>query len=41
MAFIGLQDTFAESGKPYELLQKYHMDEKAIAEAVKKIIKRK
>lgn len=41
MEFVGLQDTFAESGKPYELLQKYKMDEKAIAEAVKKVMSRK
>jgi transketolase len=40
MEFIGLQDTFAESGKPEELLSKYNMDEKAIKEAVKKILTR-
>ena len=39
--FVGLRDTFAESGKPYEILQKYHMDDKAISEAVKKVISRK
>ncbi len=38
MSFIGLQDTFAESGKPTELLKKYKMDETAIAEAVEKLI---
>ena len=38
MEFIGLQDTFAESGKPEELLSKYNMDEKAIKEAVKKVL---
>lgn len=41
MEFVGLQDTFAESGKPIELLKKYRMDDKAIIEAVKKVIKRK
>lgn len=41
MEFVGLQNTFAESGKPKELLQKYKMDEKAIADAVKKVIARK
>jgi transketolase len=41
MEFIGLQDTFAESGTPKELLAKYHMDENAIKEAVKKAIERK
>ncbi len=39
--FIGLQDTFAESGKPQELLEKYKMDKGAIAAAVKKVIARK
>ncbi len=38
---IGLQDTFGESGKPYELIQKYHMDTPDIKEAVKKAIGRK
>jgi len=41
MEFIGLQDTFGESGSPKELLGKYHMDEKAIKEAVEKVIGRK
>lgn len=39
--FIGLQNTFAESGTPKELMQKYGMDKKAIADAVKKVISRK
>ncbi len=38
---VGLRDTFGESGKPYELLQKYHMDTPDIKEAVKKAISRK
>ncbi len=41
MEFIGLQDTFAESGKPEELLKKYKMDDTAIIEAVKKVLSRK
>lgn len=41
MEFIGLQNTFAESGTPTELLTKYHMDKDAIKEAVKRVIKRK
>ncbi len=41
MEFIGLQDTFAESGKPNELLEKYKMDKTAIIEAVRKVINRK
>ena len=39
--FVGLQDTFAESGKPAELLKKYNMDNTAIKAAVKKAISRK
>ncbi len=39
--FIGLQDTFAESGDPQELRVKYKMDTQNIIEAVKKVIKRK
>ncbi len=39
--FIGLQDTFAESGKPVELMKKYKMDPTAIISAVKKVISRK
>ncbi len=39
--FIGLQDTFAESGKPAELIEKYGMGASSIAEAVKKVINRK
>lgn len=38
MKYIGLQDTFAESGNPKELIAKYKMDEKAIEEAVKELI---
>lgn len=41
MEFVGLQDTFAESGTPKELIEKYNMGEKAIVEAVKKVMKRK
>jgi len=41
MEYIGLQDTFAESGKPAELIKKYKMDDVAIIEAVKKVIERK
>lgn len=38
MEFIGLQDTFAESGSPKDLIKKYKMDETAIENAVKKLI---
>ncbi|SRR5260221_7255668 len=39
--FVGLQDTFAESGKPIEIIEKYHMGKDAIKEAVRKVIERK
>ncbi len=41
MEFIGLQDTFAESGNPKDLLTKYGMDKNAIKAAVKKVIEAK
>ncbi len=41
MEFVGLQDTFAESGTPAELIKKYKMDKYAIIESVKKVITRK
>jgi len=39
--FIGLQNTFAESGSPKELIEKYGMGKDAIKEAVREVIKRK
>lgn len=39
--FIGLHNTFAESGTPKELIEKYGMDTKAIKAAVKRVIRRK
>jgi transketolase len=41
MEFIGMQNSFGESGKPEELLKKYRMDADAIVAAVKKVVKRK
>lgn len=38
MEFVGLRDTFAESGDPKLLLEKYNMDDKAIEVAVKKVL---
>lgn len=40
MEFVGLNDTFGESGKPTELLRKYKMDETAIIEKVEKVLTR-
>lgn len=41
MEFIGMPDSFGESGKPSELLKKYKMSSDNIVEAVKKVIKKK
>jgi len=41
MERVGMPDTFGESGKPEELLEKYGMSVKKIKEAVKSAIKRK
>jgi transketolase len=38
---IGVKDSFGESGKPSELLEKYGMSVKDIKEAVKAVLKRK
>jgi transketolase len=39
--FIGLQNTFGETGNPKELVEKFGMGVKDIKEAVKRVIKRK
>ena len=41
MEFIGMQNTFGESGSPLELIAKYGMDAPAIVAAVKRVIIRK
>ena len=41
MEFVGMPDTFGESGSPNELLEKYGMSVKKIKEAVKLVLKRK
>jgi len=41
MEFIGMPDSFGESGEPNELLKKYGMKAVNIVEAAKKVIKRK
>jgi transketolase len=40
MEFIGMQNTFGESGNPSELISKYGMDANSIAAAVKRVIKK-
>ena len=39
--YIGLQNTFAESGDPAALVEKYGMGTSSIQEAVRRVIKRK
>ncbi|RJP45847.1 transketolase family protein [Candidatus Parcubacteria bacterium] len=39
--FVGMQDTFGESGPPQALVEKYGMGKEAIVKAVQKVIKRK
>jgi len=39
--FIGMKDTFGESGNPDELIEKYEMGVQDIKKAVKKVISRK
>src|SRR3989344_6028442 len=41
MEFVGINDTFGESGDPQKLLEKYNCTNKEISLAVKKILKRK
>lgn len=41
MEFVGLQDTFGESGPPAKLIEKYGMGVKDIKLAVKKVLRRK
>ena len=39
--FVAVNDTFGESGTPAQLMEKYNLNDKAIVDAVKKVIKRK
>ncbi|MDP3725210.1 MAG: transketolase C-terminal domain-containing protein [Nanoarchaeota archaeon] len=39
--FIGMQDTFGESGPPFQLWKKYGMDVTDIVKSAKKVLKRK
>src|SRR5689334_19403924 len=41
MEFVGIQETYAESGQPEELLEKYGLVAKNVAEAVRKVVARK
>lgn len=39
--FVGIGDTYAESGKPEELLEKYGLTSKALVEAAERVLSRK
>ena len=41
MAFVGVQDSFGESGTPKELMAKYGLTAKDIVAAAKKLVARK
>ncbi len=41
LEMVGVHDTFGESGTPQELLKAYHLKDVDIAEAARKVIKRK
>ena len=41
MEFVALKDTYAKSGKAAELLQRYGLTDKDIAQAVRAVVKRK
>jgi len=41
MEFVGIQDTYAESGQPEELLEKYGLVAKDVAGAIRKVVARK
>ena len=39
--FVGMQDTFGESGSPAELVERYGLGADAIESAAKKVLRRK
>jgi len=41
MEFIGIQNTYAESGSPDELLDKYGLRARNVADAARRVVKRK
>lgn len=41
MAFVGMHDSFGESGEPDQLLKKYRMDTDAIVDSIREVLKRK
>lgn len=41
LEMVAVDDVFGESGKPDELMAKYHLDTPSVVEAVKRVLKRK
>jgi transketolase len=41
MRFVGLKDTYVESGDPWDLLKKYHLTADDIAAAGEAVVKAK
>jgi transketolase len=41
MEFVGIGDTYAESGTPEGLLEKYGLTAANVAEAARRVVKRK
>ena len=41
MEFVGIQNTFAESGAPDQLMEKYGLTASNVVSAVKRVLKRK
>ena len=41
MEFVGIQDTYAESGSPEALLEKYGLTSTKITEAIRRVLSRK
>jgi transketolase len=41
MEFVGIEDTYAESGSPEALLEKYGLTSTKIIEAVRRVVSRK
>ena len=41
MEFVGMQDSFGESGDPQELMDKYGLNQKTVEEKIRKVLSRK
>ena len=41
MEFVGMQDSFGESGDPQELMDKYGLNQKTVEEKIRKVLSRR